>query len=96
MSKINILGKRFGRLTVIADAGIDHRREAKWRCRCDCGNEHETTGSNLRNGTTRSCGCFRSEQQMLRPAKPKRFRSRAVFKRAYDGGSIEDLEDLLR
>ena len=63
MSKlIDMTGKWFGRLTVI---GISERRSkgnnAYWVCKCDCGNTVSVVGSSLRNGTTKSCGCIRSE-----------------------------------
>lgn len=56
-----ILGNRYGRLTVIERAGSDAQRCALWRCRCDCGNEIITRGSSLRAGVTKSCGCFNKE-----------------------------------
>jgi hypothetical protein len=31
----------------------------RWVCRCDCGTEFETSGADLRNGKTKSCGCAR-------------------------------------
>ena len=34
-----------------------------WRCRCDCGKETLATESNLVNGTRKSCGCLRKENQ---------------------------------
>lgn len=55
-------GKRYGRLTVIEQAPVpEHvkeKRQAFWRCRCDCGNIVVTNGSNLRRGDTVSCGCY--------------------------------------
>lgn len=58
---INMLGKTFGHLTVIARDGSDHRGEAKWLCQCDCGYSQPISvlGSNLRTGHTTSCGCDR-------------------------------------
>lgn len=54
---IDITGQRFGRLIV-----IDHQyRDEKWRCRCDCGKFAYATGTDLRRGCTRSCGCLRAE-----------------------------------
>jgi hypothetical protein len=55
-------GRRHGRLTVMAFAGLDHQRRALWRASCDCGGETVTTGQLMRGGTTRSCGCIRREQ----------------------------------
>ena len=32
-------------------------------CECECGNECIVTGENLRNGTTKSCGCLADESR---------------------------------
>ena len=32
-----------------------------YRCKCDCGNEIEVIGQNLKNGNTKSCGCLRGK-----------------------------------
>lgn len=50
----------FGMLTVIERAGSDSRKEATWRCRCECGDVTIVTGSRLRSGGTKSCGCLRA------------------------------------
>lgn len=62
MSRLKELtGKRFGRLTVLKFMGSNERGNAKWLCKCDCGNEIVTLGICLRKGETKSCGCYRSE-----------------------------------
>ena len=33
-----------------------------WRCRCECGNESVVAENNLKNGTTKSCGCWKYEK----------------------------------
>ena len=33
-----------------------------WKCRCECGNEFVTSGVYLRNGHTKSCGCYIAEK----------------------------------
>jgi hypothetical protein len=57
----NLTGQRFGRLAVVGFAGRTSTREALWGCHCDCGGELLAMGSNLRAGTTSSCGCLRRE-----------------------------------
>ena len=37
MKKSDILGCRFGMLTVIEDSGLRKGNSILWRCRCDCG-----------------------------------------------------------
>lgn len=53
----NIIGQRFGKLAVLAEAGFDTRRNRLYSCRCDCGKTHVVRGSKLRAGETTSCGC---------------------------------------
>jgi hypothetical protein len=56
---IDIGGVRFGRLVAIRDSGERHNTEAVWECACDCGGAALVPGSRLRNGHTKSCGCYR-------------------------------------
>ena len=57
-----LIGQRFGSLTVIEFAGVSKNRKTLWNCKCDCGNVVESVvGSNLKNGSPRSCGCIVSE-----------------------------------
>jgi hypothetical protein len=56
------LGKKFGRLTVIEDAGITAKGNRRLvNCICDCGTTKIVKLSLLRSGNTKSCGCFRKE-----------------------------------
>ena len=60
--KIEMVGKRFGRLTVVAESDKrDRSGSVFYRCLCDCGNEKSINGINLRKGVTRSCGCYNRE-----------------------------------
>jgi len=54
-------GQRFGNLVVIEYIKADPWGKAIWRCQCDCGNQTEVTGSNLRQGITKGCGCLRGK-----------------------------------
>lgn len=59
-----MVGKRFGRLTVVATAPDKNWRGtplAMYRCVCDCGKSRDILGMSLRNGDTTSCGCVLSE-----------------------------------
>lgn len=60
MQKIELVGKKFGRLTVISLSGAVKSR-LKWACACECGNTKVVDGAYLRRGTIRSCGCLRAE-----------------------------------
>lgn len=57
---IDMIGKTYARLTVIARAENVGTRAA-WRCACDCGNFVVVDGKKLRTGHTKSCGCYRVE-----------------------------------
>lgn len=59
----NLLGQRFGRLSVLARDGANAKGKAMWRVRCDCGAEKTVVGQVLYQGDTRSCGCLNSEQK---------------------------------
>ena len=60
MRRLDITGRRFGRLTVL---GFSHRKGNRlfWLCICDCGTEIAIRGYSLTTGRTASCGCFREE-----------------------------------
>ncbi len=58
----DMTGIRFQKLIVIEAAGKEAQGQMKWLCKCDCGNISIATGRNLRNGHTRSCGCYRAEK----------------------------------
>lgn len=59
----NIVGERFGRLTVTSFSHIaDNKgRNAYWNCLCDCGKFSTVSSGSLRSGCTKSCGCLAQE-----------------------------------
>ena len=61
MSVRDHAGIRYGRLVVLHRAGSDRWKQSLWRCACDCGAETTVRGRDLRDGATRSCGCFHRE-----------------------------------
>ena len=68
MKAIDLTGQRFGRLTVI-ERSKSTNKNAKWLCVCDCGNQKEVFGGDLKQGRTQSCGCIHSEQLAQRNFK---------------------------
>lgn len=60
--KIDLTGRKFGRLTVLEYAGSDKQRISLWKCKCDCGNEVVVRGSSLTNKLSTSCGCYHRER----------------------------------
>jgi hypothetical protein len=57
--RIDLVGKKFGRLTVISFAHGGNN--AHWNCLCDCGKEKVIDGGCLKAGYTKSCGCLNRE-----------------------------------
>lgn len=57
----NLLGKKFGRLTIMSRYGSNTNGSITWMCLCDCGNEVVVSGSNMKNGSSQSCGCLQRE-----------------------------------
>ena len=52
----NLVGRRFSKLTVIAQQGTLNGYSL-WQCVCDCGGTKIVSSQNLRAKSTRSCGC---------------------------------------
>lgn len=53
-----IVGKRFGLLTVIERTNKKGGNAFLLKCKCDCGNETFVQRGHLTSGTTKSCGCL--------------------------------------
>lgn len=65
MKRLDLSGKRFGRLLV---TGYSHshiqpskQKRAIWDALCDCGNTIKVSTSALRSKNTKSCGCYFNE-----------------------------------
>lgn len=58
----DLTGLKFGKLTVIEQAGHDKYNKILWKCKCDCGKETITHGRDLVNGHCKSCGCLLIEK----------------------------------
>lgn len=63
---LDLTGQRFGRLVALS---VERRNDSAtranyfWLCRCDCGATKTVRTECLRNGDTRSCGCFQRERR---------------------------------
>lgn len=57
----DLVGRKFGRLTVTAQAPKDAARNAQFHVECVCGKTKTVRGESLLNGLTRSCGCLAVE-----------------------------------
>lgn len=62
---IDLTGQVYERLTVIkrVDDYISPSgsRKVQWLCKCKCGKDVIVTGNNLKNGNSKSCGCYNRE-----------------------------------
>ena len=63
--RLDLVGKKIGRLTVKRLSGIRGKTGAQytvWECVCDCGKIKNLAGTKLSTKWTLSCGCIRSER----------------------------------
>ena len=56
-----IIGKKFNRLTIKEKIEERKRGCIQYRCICDCGNEYNSTLTELKRGDIKSCGCYKRD-----------------------------------
>lgn len=83
MSFKDLMGCRFGKLTVLGLVGRSISRHLIYRCLCDCENLTEVLSSKLINGVTQSCGCLQKER--TREIHFKHGKSKSKIYRAWSG-----------
>lgn len=66
MRRLDLTGRRFGRLVATIREGSDGSGGATWRCRCDCGQGKVISANALNKGRTQSCGCLRRDEMQSR------------------------------
>ena len=66
-NRINNIGEKYGRLTIVDIIWSGERTRAV--CKCDCGNDYVGSKSDIVSGHTRSCGCLHSEITSLTNTK---------------------------
>ena len=93
MKMNEMIGQKFGRLTVISQAeyqkDINNKRVIMWNCICDCGNTTVVSSSKLKSGNTKSCGCYKREsagKNKLLDLTNQRFGKLTAIKRAENIG----------
>ena len=90
MKKINLIGKRFGRLIVLKE--VEKRKNGRifWGCKCDCGKTIEAMGKTLLNGGTKSCGCLHIETSIKKIKKVNQKNEKPIgFERETSTGYID-------
>lgn len=60
----DLVGNKYGRLTVIDLDSDRGRGQVYWVCECDCGNVVTVRGCSLKSGHTKSCGCISHGKEM--------------------------------
>lgn len=58
---IDLVGQKFGQLTVVEKTEERICGQIVWKCKCDCGNIVKAIGGNLKSGDTKRCENCRSE-----------------------------------
>jgi hypothetical protein len=58
---IDLVGQKYGRLSVVSMAGRNNSNQVVWNCICECGKATIVPGNSLRTGHTSSCGCYSLE-----------------------------------
>ena len=57
----NLIGSKFGKLTVLSKTTERKHGYVVYECLCDCGNPHKATSYALKSGDIQSCGCKRKD-----------------------------------
>lgn len=55
---VDLTGRKYGNLTVIGISGKDKAGHTLWNCKCSCGKDVVVSGTHLKSGHTKSCGCL--------------------------------------
>lgn len=87
----DLTGQKFNRLTVLSLGERNSSGQIQWKCKCDCGNIVFATTTYLKNGHTKSCGCFNKEQASKRLKNSKFVKARKKYREdnfLKDGTSI--------
>lgn len=58
MRRLDLLNKRFAKLTVLSNGKKDKYNRRLWKCLCNCGNIKHVSSSDLVSQKVKSCGCL--------------------------------------
>lgn len=58
---IEMTGKKFNGCLVLGRKGTNKDKKATWKCECFCGQTFTAVGKDIRNGSTKSCGCLKTK-----------------------------------
>lgn len=80
--KVDVTGKRFGRLVALRSTDVSKSGGYLWECRCDCGKIAKVGVGYLNFGKTKSCGCLHDE--MARDFCISKRKSGAALRRLFE------------
>lgn len=72
MNRLDLVGKKYNRLTVVEFDSISNER-TYWKCQCDCGNTTIVMGYHIKSGKIKSCGCLNLERIKTMGKKHKEY-----------------------
>ena len=88
MSKrLDLIGKQFGKWTVLSREPSGPYGKSRWLCQCACGNLGVIDGTQLNRGKSLSCGCNRHEKK-IEDLTGKTFGYLKVLKRVENKGDL--------
>ena len=77
----DLVGEKFGDLTVKESAGTDKQRNKLWLCECTCGETVITTSHNLTSGRKTHCGCKRCRNRIFLDQRGTKKKNANLYKR---------------
>lgn len=91
---IDLSGKQYGKLKVLYRDESRKEKSVYWICQCECGQIVSVRGSNLKNGTTKSCGCLLSKgEYKIREILSSK---EIIYQQQYSFSELKGKERLLR
>jgi hypothetical protein len=86
--RIDLVGQKFHKLTVIEFNHTTKKGASYYRCLCDCGVEKVINAKNFKQGQTFSCGCYSKNEKnlRLRSPNPELLTPKLVWKASYRNG----------
>lgn len=84
----NLVGNKYGMLSVVKEGGRTADRHILWECLCDCGRNTFVSSKDLTSGHTKSCGCMAGKHKNGSKSKMNPIRLYRVWRemkrRCYD------------
>jgi len=61
-TRIDLTGKKYGKLLVTGFSHLNNTKHAYWHVICDCGTVKTVRSQHLKGGMVKACGCLRGER----------------------------------